>query len=69
VRKRKRLVLLHTEGPTFEGVLTGNRPRFGVYRLDQAKLREAAGQTTELDGVTEVPESRVLFVQVLSEGL
>lgn len=67
--RRKRLVRLHLEvdgdrPDTVEGVRLGVWG--GHYVLMLPKVLEAADRTHALDGVLEVPERRVLFLQVLS---
>lgn len=67
--RRRRLVRLHLEAPegtpaTVEGVRLGRWG--GHYVLMLPKVLEAADRTHQLDGVLEVPERRVLFLQVLS---
>lgn len=66
--RRRRLVRLHMDVPdgtpaTIEGVRLGVWG--GHYVLMLAKLLESAERTIPLDGLVEIPKSRVLFVQVL----
>lgn len=61
--KRVRLHLLD-DARSFEGILVD---RFGGhYKLLNAGLLEDEGQVVKLDGEAWVPETRVLFVQVLT---
>jgi hypothetical protein len=50
-------------GTTIEGLLAGTRR--GHYVLWEPRVIEGEDQSTAIDGHAEVPEGRVLFVQVL----
>lgn len=67
--RRKRMVRVHLEVPhgapeTIQGVRLGQWG--GAVVLMLPKVLEEEGRTISLDGVLEIPNSRVLFVQVLS---
>jgi hypothetical protein len=63
----------HDGTMTIEGYLTGRQPVAGHYLLDRAKILEhrlhaehqESIRTISLDGGAEVPERRVIFVEVL----
>lgn len=66
--RRKVLVRVHIDAPegvpqTLEGIRLGVIG--GHLLLAQAKAMEAPGRTHALEGVTEIPVARVLFVQRL----
>jgi len=66
--RRKVMVRVHIDAPdgvpqTLEGIRIGVVG--GQLLLAQAKALEAPGRTHALDGITEVPTARVLFVQRL----
>lgn len=67
--RRKRLVRVHLDAPagsvdTLEGVRLGCWG--GMVALMLAKAVETGDRSHQLDGVIEIPISRVVFVQVLS---
>lgn len=66
--RRKVVVRVHIDAPdgtpqTLEGIRLGVVG--GVLLLAQAKALEAPGRTHALEGVAEVPVTRILFVQRL----
>ncbi|MCC6743416.1 MAG: hypothetical protein IT175_06110 [Acidobacteria bacterium] len=63
--RRRRLVRLHLtdDRPSFEGVLVSARG--GHYRLANARVFAAEGESYALDGEQWIPKGRVLYVQVL----
>jgi len=64
-RRRSRRVLVHTKenGPSYEGVLTGERA--GHYVVANCTLWKSEGESHALEGEQWVPRENVLHVQVL----
>lgn len=67
--RRKRLVRVHLDVPdgapgSIEGVRLGSWG--GMLILMMAKAIETSDRAHALDGLVEIPATRVLFVQVLS---
>ncbi len=69
---------VNTDGTlTLEGITRGRvRPDGGMYLLERPRLLEAPDRSSELGGIklppeggwVEVPEGRVIFVEVLQVG-
>jgi hypothetical protein len=65
----RRLVIVHQEdGPSIEGVRVGYAWIWQEVRLRKAKLLEAEGVSTELEGEVRIPRERILFSQLVARS-
>jgi hypothetical protein len=67
--KARKLVIVHQhDGPSIQGIQVGFAFFAHEYRLRDASLIEAEGQSTPLEGEQRIPRERVYFRQLVARS-